>query len=81
MARYRLAQVAKLIGVAPITLKRWLLSGRVDEVQRDRNGWRVFTDEDVERIQEYAAALYPPRRASSRSLFDTGEQRTRRRQE
>ena len=47
MAKYRLSQVAKLIDVAPITLKRWLLSGDIDEVYRDRNGWRVFTDEDV----------------------------------
>lgn len=69
MARYRLSQVAKIIDVAPITLKRWLLSGRIDEVQRDRNGWRVFTDEDVARIRDYAATLYPPANSNNPSLF------------
>ena len=70
MAKYKLSQVARIIGVAPVTLKRWLLSARVGEVQRDRNGWRVFTEEDVRRIQEYAAALYPPVRPGEKSLFD-----------
>ena len=70
MASYRLSQVANIVGVAPITLKRWLLSGRIDEVQRDRNGWRVFTDEDVERIRAYAETLYPPTSTRGPSLFD-----------
>ena len=70
MATYRLSQAARLIGVAPITLKRWLLSGRVDEVQRDRNGWRVFTDEDVNRIKVYAGVLYPPLNAGSPTRFE-----------
>lgn len=51
---YQLKEAARRIGVAPITLKRWLLDGRVKEVPRDRNGWRVFTDEDVERIRAFA---------------------------
>jgi DNA (cytosine-5)-methyltransferase 1 len=51
---YRLTDAAKRIGVAPITLKRWLISGRVSEVARDRNGWRIFTDADIERIRQFA---------------------------
>ena len=60
MAKYRLSQVARKVGVAPITLKRALLDGRLEDVQRDRNDWRVFTDEDVERIQAYFDATRPP---------------------
>jgi len=59
-----------MIGVAPVTLKRWLLSARIEEVQRDRNGWRVFTEDDVRRIQEYAGTLYPPARRGEETLFD-----------
>ena len=77
MAIFRLSQVAQIIGVAPITLKRWLLSGRVDEVQRDRNNWRVFTDEDVARIQAYAATLYPPSNSRTPSLFTAASKNTR----
>ena len=69
MATYRLSQAARLVGVAPITLKRWLLKGRVEEVVRDRNGWRIFTDPDIQRIREYAATVLPPQNARKPSLF------------
>jgi len=69
MPTYRTCQAARLVGVAPITLKRWLLHGRVEEVKRDRNGWRVFTAEDISRIREYAQTLYPPSNPSLPSLF------------
>jgi hypothetical protein len=39
--------------VAPITLKRWLLEGRFPEVERDRNGWRIFTPENIQRIKAF----------------------------
>ena len=57
---YTLTDAAHLIGIAPITLKRWLLAGKVSEVGRDRNGWRVFREEDIARIKEYATRLTPP---------------------
>jgi DNA-binding transcriptional MerR regulator len=60
VAQYKLTQAAKLVGVASITLKRWLLERKIPEVQRDRNGWRVFTDLDIERIKNYAERLHPP---------------------
>jgi len=63
VSKYRLSQVARMVGVAPITLKRCLLDGRIDEVARDRNNWRVFTDDDVERIREYVNATRPPEAA------------------
>jgi len=57
---YQLTEAARKIGVAPITLKRWLLDGRVTEVARDRNGWRVFSDEDVARIRAFAGRRERP---------------------
>ncbi|MEW6571462.1 MAG: AAA family ATPase [Nitrospirota bacterium] len=56
---YRLKEVAQIVGVAPITLKRWLLDKKIAEVTRDRKGWRVFTMEDIRKIQEYANTLHP----------------------
>lgn len=58
---YTLMEAAELIGVAPITLKRWLLTGKVDEVARDRNNWRRFTDVDVRRIKQFADKTSPPK--------------------
>lgn len=49
-----LKEAAAQVGVAPITLKRWLLEGKVAEVARDRNGWRVFSEADILRIKRYA---------------------------
>jgi len=57
---YCLAEAAELIGVAPITLKRWLLTSKVAEVTRDRNNWRRFSDADVLRIREFANKTTPP---------------------
>jgi DNA (cytosine-5)-methyltransferase 1 len=56
-----LAEAAERVGVAPITLKRWLLAGKVAEVARDRNGWRIFTEADVGRIKHYASARQEPK--------------------
>lgn len=49
-----LSEAAEQVGISAITLKRWLLQGKVPEVQRDRNGWRVFRKTDVNRIQKYS---------------------------
>lgn len=58
--RLTLKAAAAKVGVAPITLKRWLLDGKVAEVARDRNGWRVFTAADVDRIKRYALTMREP---------------------
>jgi DNA (cytosine-5)-methyltransferase 1 len=58
---YTLTEAAAMIGIAPITLKRWLLASKVDEVVRDRNNWRRFTDADVRRIKEFANKTTPPK--------------------
>lgn len=49
-----LNQAAQVIGVSAVTLKRWLISGKVKDVERDRNNWRVFTTEDIQRIKGFA---------------------------
>ncbi len=59
--KYTLAEAAVLIGIAPITLKRWLLTAKVADVARDRNNWRRFTEADVRRIKRFADATTPPK--------------------
>lgn len=61
--RYSLREAAVQVGVAPITLRRWLLGRKVTEVARDRNGWRVFTRSDIRRIKKFAATLVHPKHA------------------
>lgn len=53
--RYRTDEAARRIGCSRSTLLRWFREGRVADVARDRRGWRVFTEEDIERIERWAA--------------------------
>jgi DNA (cytosine-5)-methyltransferase 1 len=59
MSRIHTKLAAKKIGVSEPTLKRWLISGKVKDVNRDRNGWRVFTESDIARIKYYAEESEP----------------------
>jgi excisionase family DNA binding protein len=52
---YSTNEAAKKVGISKPTLLRWIRDKRVDDVKRDRNKWRVFTDADVERIKKVAS--------------------------
>jgi excisionase family DNA binding protein len=45
-------EAAHELGVSKPTLLRWIKDGKVTDVKRDRNNWRVFTADDVRRIRE-----------------------------
>jgi DNA (cytosine-5)-methyltransferase 1 len=45
-------QAARALGISKSTLLRWFRDGRIAEVGRDRNNWRVFTAHDIERIRK-----------------------------
>ena len=55
------AEAAKRAGISKATLLRWLKEGKVPEVARDIRGWRVFTEEEVDKIREYANKISPPK--------------------
>lgn len=51
---------ARAIGVSPATLKRWFRTARVQDVARDRNGYRVFEPEDIARLRAFANQRIAP---------------------
>lgn len=57
---YGAHEVARIAGISKNTLLRWLKQGKVPEVCRDRNGWRVFVQEDVDRVCAFARMTTPP---------------------
>jgi DNA (cytosine-5)-methyltransferase 1 len=61
-----LKEVAKAAGIAPITLRRWLLAGKIQEVTRDRNGWRLFTPNQEAAVLRYAKKTMPPKKPGSK---------------
>ncbi len=61
MATYSTRQVARMVGINRSTLVAWLLSGKLKEPRRIRNGGvdaRVWTARDVERVRKWKAAHY-----------------------
>ena len=49
---YRTAEACRIVGISRSTLLRWFRSGTFKDVTlRDRRGWRLFTQADIERIR------------------------------
>jgi excisionase family DNA binding protein len=52
---YRTIEVCRLVGISRNTLYRWLREGSFDDVENiDRRGWRLYTQEDVDRLSAEA---------------------------
>ena len=61
MKTYSTKQVAQMLLIDRATLRRWLLSGKIREPRRIKNGGinaRVWTARDVERVRKWKAAHY-----------------------
>ena len=55
---YRTAEVCRQVGISRNTLFRWLAYGILSEPQlRDRRGWRLFTEDQVERLKEESVRI------------------------
>lgn len=55
---YRTAEALKKIGLTKATFLRWVKKGRIEDVRRrDIRNWRLFNDEDIERIKRYAHTI------------------------
>jgi len=50
---YRTVEACRMVGISKNTLFRWLREGSFQDVESlDRRGWRLFTEEDVNRLRE-----------------------------
>lgn len=52
--------VVKKVGISRTTLFLWFWNKKIPEVRRNRNGHRIFTQEDIERILHFKNKLIPP---------------------
>jgi predicted site-specific integrase-resolvase len=49
---YMIAEACEIAGTHRNTLLRWIRDGRFEDVTlRDRNGWRLFTEDDIKRLK------------------------------
>ena len=75
-AYYRTAEVCQLIGISRTTLFRWLKAGSFAEAKyRDRRGWRLFTEEEVEKMRTEANRLVEAARSAGRLVIARSEVR------
>jgi len=52
---FRTAEVQRLVGISRNTLFNWLKEGVLGKYElRDRHGWRLFTQVDIEILQKKA---------------------------
>ena len=63
------SEVAEMAGIHRLTLLRWIREGKLSDVQRDRNGWRLFSKEITEQIVDYAQGLDPHSSPNQGVLF------------
>ena len=54
---YETTEVCKKTGISRPTLFRWLKRGLLIKLHRDRRGWRLFTEEDLNKIQAEATRI------------------------
>ncbi|MBA7640206.1 hypothetical protein ES703_47871 [subsurface metagenome] len=60
---YRTSEACRRAGISKATLFRWFKVGIVeDAVCKDRRGWRLFTENDINRIKSEAIRFSEPRR-------------------
>jgi excisionase family DNA binding protein len=57
---YRTLEVCRRVGISRATLLRWIRQGILEDVRhKDRNGWRLFTEDDIDRIKCEATRIGP----------------------
>ena len=50
---YRTKEACEKAGISRATLFKWVSENIIEDVKhRDRKGWRLFTEEDIERIKQ-----------------------------
>jgi predicted site-specific integrase-resolvase len=51
------SEVCHEVAISRPTLYRWLKRGLLIKLHRDRRGWRLFTEEDLNKIQAEARRI------------------------
>ena len=51
---YRTSEACMKTGISRATLFRWLKASVLKKSYRDRRGWRLFTEDDLNKIQAEA---------------------------
>ena len=56
-AYYRTSEVCRKSGISRATLFRWLKTGILERSYKDRRGWRIFNEDDLNKIRMEAGRV------------------------
>jgi excisionase family DNA binding protein len=48
---YTTMEMCEKTGISRATLSRWLRQGVLKELRKDRRGWRLFTEDDLNKLK------------------------------
>ncbi len=54
-----LKNVSEIVGVSTSTINRWIKDEKIPAPDRDRNNWRVYDEETVDKIKQFANKITP----------------------
>ncbi len=54
---FRTSEACRKTGISRATLFRWLKAGILEKSYKDRRGWRMFTEENLKKIQTEAKRI------------------------
>jgi excisionase family DNA binding protein len=54
---YKTSEACKKTGISRATLFRWLQAGILEKYYKDRRGWRLFTEDDLNKIRREAEKI------------------------
>ena len=58
-----------MVHISRATLYKWLNQGKVPDVRRDRNNFRIFTKQDIQRILDYKNMIIEPKQKGKGSFL------------
>lgn len=67
---YSTSEACRLAGTNRDTFLRWVREKKVADVEnRDRNGWRLFSEDDIARLKARVNSIYKTGAAQNQSSF------------
>jgi len=66
---YRTAEVCQMVGIGKSTLFRWTKEDIMSEAEhRDRRGWRLFTEDEIDKLRMEVNRIQKNRAAKIRKI-------------
>jgi len=48
---HTMSETCEKVGISRATLSRWIKNGLLQKLYKDRRGWRIFTEDDLNQLQ------------------------------